>query len=52
MRFHYHRQQWLTDRRWQRFHLFWPNGRRWRGLGIVVWCHEFSLSATTDGGAS
>lgn len=51
MRLHYHHQQWLRDsraRRWQRFHLFWPRGRAWRGIGVTVWCHEFSTSFGSD----
>jgi len=46
IRFHHHRQQWLrskSGRRWQRFHFYWPTGRKWRGIGLVVWAHEFSL---------
>lgn len=47
MRLHHHRQEWLRSaegRRWQRFHLYWPNGRPWRGFGVTVWRHEFSVS--------
>lgn len=51
MRLHYHHQEWLQDsraRRWQRFHLFWPRGNPWRGLGVTVWCHEFSVAFGSD----
>lgn len=46
IRFHYFRQEWLPrvdQRRWQQFHFFWPSGRKWRGVGITVWAHEFSV---------
>ena len=46
IRFHYFKQEWLSTpqaRRWQRFHLFWPNGRK-HGIGVTVWRHEFSVA--------
>ena len=47
IRFHHHHQTWLQhpkQRRWQRLHIFWPNGRKWRGIGMTLWAHEFSIA--------
>lgn len=46
MRFHHHRQEWLStpaQRRWQRLHFYWPNGLVWRGVGVTINRHEFSI---------
>ena len=45
IRVHHHHQQWLksrSGRRWQRFHFYWPLGRK-RGVGVCIWAHEFSI---------
>ena len=45
-RVHHYKQEWFKPpalRRWQRFHFFWPHGRKWRGAGVTIWAHEFSI---------
>lgn len=55
LRMHHHKQQPLSTPealRWQRFHFYWPNGRR-SGVGVTIWRHEFSVAlAAMDGEAT